>query len=387
MSTDTKIHWNQQLTWDQRKLLKQMELTREFPKYLLKVPWGDESLDCDLSSSRQLPLSWGRVLCPVSSGCQQLTFCFQFTRPRRSCHSRLFPLKSCDFFPAELPCSSHLKFHFISVGKLNVTHSEPYSLTQSTPVLFQPLVFSFFLFFYFFFYFVLSKGCSDVRYPTQQTIKYLSKHDRGMLYTFINIPKLRGPWNHCNFFLTWHNNKRVLSFHGFFCFETQCNRLVAPQNKILCDELHCKMMTPATWKQSTETTETEEMCLFCLLVNFSCNTNRQKLDFQAAPGIILSEEISGSGNRHTNKQSTKRKSPSVPVTVSVCNKAEGFPQSACGGNSLSNSRYIICIFFLFDSSEVTHLQFFYTQNSMGQNERLFLHFGSFWMPLSQRWSL
>lgn len=143
-----KIHWNQQLTWDQRKLLKQIKLTREFPKYLLKVPWGDESLDCDLSGSRQLPLSWGRVLCPVSSGCQQLSFCFQFTHPRRSCHSRLFPLKSCDFFPAELPFSSHLKFHFTSVGELNVTHSEPYSLTHSTPVWFQPLVFSFFLFFF-----------------------------------------------------------------------------------------------------------------------------------------------------------------------------------------------------------------------------------------------
>lgn len=290
----------------------------------------------------------------------------------------LLPCRVAMFLPSQIP------LHFSGQAECNTFWA---IFSHTVHPCFISATCLFFLFFYFFFYFVLSKGCSDVRYPTQQTIKYLSKHDRGMLYTFINIPKLRGPWNHCNFFLTWHNNKRVLSFHGFFCFETQCNRLVAPQNKILCDELHCKMMTPATWKQSTETTETEEMCLFCLLVNFSCNTNRQKLDFQAAPGIILSEEISGSGNRHTNKQSTKRKSPSVPVTVSVCNKAEGFPQSACGGNSLSNSRYIICIFFLFDSSEVTHLQFFYTQNSMGQNERLFLHFGSFWMPLSQRWSL
>lgn len=128
-----------------------MELTKEFPKHLLKVPWGDESLGCDLSGSRQLPLSWGRVLCPVSSGCQQLTFCFQFTRPRRSCHSRLFPLKSCDFFPAELPFSSHFKFHSILVGKLNVTHAEPFSLTYSTRVVFHPL------------FFCSIKGCGDVR--------------------------------------------------------------------------------------------------------------------------------------------------------------------------------------------------------------------------------
>lgn len=97
----------------------------------------------------------------------------------------------------------------------------------------------------------------------------------------------------------------MLSFHGFFCLETQCNLLVSPQNKILCDELHCKMMTPANWKQ---TTETEEMCLFCLLVNFNCNTNRQKLDFQAGQVLFYQRK---SVDRETDTQTNKaqRESP------------------------------------------------------------------------------
>lgn len=112
---------------------------RGIKRISLSIFWGSmEGMSfwthCDLSTLGSCPWADVRVPCPVSFQCLKLTFCFQFTLPRRSCHSRIFPLKSCDFFPAELPFSSHFKFHFVLVGKLNVTH----------PVILQHFLFSFF---------------------------------------------------------------------------------------------------------------------------------------------------------------------------------------------------------------------------------------------------